>query len=546
MPWRPSVLGEVPTLGYQVLDWISENLAAPDRAQYQPFILYPEQARFLLQWYELDPITGHRRYTRGVLCRPRGWGKSPLLAAICCVEALGPVRFDGWDADGQPVGVPWMLERTPLIQVAAVSEIQTKNTWSPLLEMLVNGPAVDNYRGLEPMNTFVVLPTNGRIEPVTSSARSVKGNRAVFAVLDQSEEWIKSNGGVSLADTMRINAAKVDGTTLESPNAFIPGEGSVAEGSKNFADAIRDGRAKDDSLLYDHREAPGSTKLYEPASLRKGLIYVYGDSAKDNGGHVDIDRLIATIQDPTLDPQVARADFLNQIRSASDAWLRTDQWKACNTPDRQLQDGDAVTLGFDGSRNDDSTALVACRLDDGHLEVLACWEKPDDRLFDDDDIGGWEVDREEVDSMVHRAMDRFQVVGFYADPAQWQDYVDRWTRLFGRKMRVGLASRPLEWWTGQRPTEMAKALERFHTAVLNQELSFTGDENGDCLLTRHVLNARRKVIMQGVHIRKAFAKSPKKIDAAMAAVLAYEARNDAVAKRVKKRRASGFFVQTAV
>ncbi len=37
MPWRPSVEGEVPTLGWGVIDWITEMLAAPDRAEYEPF-----------------------------------------------------------------------------------------------------------------------------------------------------------------------------------------------------------------------------------------------------------------------------------------------------------------------------------------------------------------------------------------------------------------------------------------------------------------------------------------------------------------------------
>ena len=81
MPWKPSEPGEVPTLGYQVLDWIAENLAAPDRAVYEPFVLYREQAEFVLRFYELDPRTGRRRRRRAVISRPRGWGKSPLLAA---------------------------------------------------------------------------------------------------------------------------------------------------------------------------------------------------------------------------------------------------------------------------------------------------------------------------------------------------------------------------------------------------------------------------------------------------------------------------------
>jgi hypothetical protein len=29
----------------------------------------------------------------GVLQRPKGWGKDPLLAVICMVEFVGPSRF---------------------------------------------------------------------------------------------------------------------------------------------------------------------------------------------------------------------------------------------------------------------------------------------------------------------------------------------------------------------------------------------------------------------------------------------------------------------
>jgi phage terminase large subunit-like protein len=56
--------------------------------------------------------------------------------------------------------------------------------------------------------------------------------------------------------------------------------------------------------------------------------------------------------------------------------------------------------------------------------------------------------------------------------------------------------------------------------------------DGSTTLTRHVLNARRRVSRSGVSIAKEHPGSPRKIDAAMAAVLAYEARADAVATGV--------------
>lgn len=86
MPWRgPRYPGEMPTLGWLVLDWMSEMLATPDRTEYEPLTLTREQAQFILNFYAIDPRTGRRRYRRAVLSRPKGWGKarcSPPLPAL--------------------------------------------------------------------------------------------------------------------------------------------------------------------------------------------------------------------------------------------------------------------------------------------------------------------------------------------------------------------------------------------------------------------------------------------------------------------------------
>ncbi|MFD7109171.1 terminase [Streptomyces globisporus] len=530
MPPEP---GAVPTLGYDVIDWISEMLAAPDRGDYEPFLLYPEQEDFVLRYYELDPRTGKRRFRRGVISRPRGWGKSPFLAALAIVEALGPVVPDGWDADGQPVGKPWAEVRTPLVQIAAVSETQTKNTWTPLLEML-QGPVLDEYPGLEPLDTFVNLP-RGRIEPITSSARTVKGNKPVFAVLDQTEEWVRSNRGNRLAETMRINAAKVGGTTIESPNAFIPGEGSVAEESAAFWTKIREGRAKDDGLFYDHREAPPETDMTDRQSLTAGLAFTYGDSADRNGGHVDLDTIVATIWDPSTDPQTARADFLNQITHASDSWISQPEWAGVAAADKVVGRGEEVVLGFDGSRRrnrgvTDATALVGCRVSDGHLFLLGCWEQPDGPFGQD-----WQVPTVEVLATVEDAFRDYKVVGMYADPARWESHVAKWEADHGRRLKLKASTQhPIEWWmTGGRSGHIVRALEKFRSSVVDGELT----HDGSSVMTRHILNARRRESRSGIQIMKEHPDSSKKIDVAVAAVLAWQARVDAMAKGLGKKKA---------
>jgi phage terminase large subunit-like protein len=374
----------------------------------------------------------------------------------------------------------------------------------------------------------VNLP-KGRIEPVTSAATSRKGNRAVFAVLDQTEEWTKSNGGVRLAEVMRINAAKIGGTTIESPNAYTPGTESVAELSAQFYKAILEGRARDDGLLYDHREAPPETDLSDRESLLAGLAHVYGDSADVNGGWVDLDTIIATIWDPGTDVQTSRADFLNQITHASDSWLSSPEWEA-----RKVKvlpkPGELITLGFDGSRErrhsvTDATALVGCRVSDGHLFELGVWEQPDG-------VDSWRVPVAQVEAAVRSAFLNYKVAAFYADPPKWETHVAQWEAEYGSDLTVK-ASRehPIEWWTG-RPAQMVAALDQFHSAVLNGDLTHSGES----ALTRHVLNARRRPSRSGIQVAKEFPESPRKIDAAIAAVLAWQARLDVMARPVEKEK----------
>lgn len=549
MPWRPSVPDEVPTLGYEVLDWMTDMLAAPDREDYEPFRPTREQEDFILRWYELNPATGRRQFNRGVLGRPRGWGKSPLLAALACAEACGPVVFDGWDADGQPVGRPWYEVRRPIVQLAACSEEQVRNTWAPLQDLLrEEAPVHDHVPGLEVNDTFVNLPNRGRMSAISSSARTVKGAPAVFAVLDQSEEWVASNGGVRLANTMRANAAKVGGTTLESPNAYIPGEGSVAEGSANYWQEIQEGRTLDDGLLWDHREAPADTDMTDRDSLIKGLRYTYGDSAAHPDGcvihetpcppgWVDLDRLVATIWDPAQDSQQSRSDFLNQITHASDSWVSQPEWRAAIRLDAPpIGPKDPIVLGFDGSRGRvrgraDATALIGCRISDGLLFEIKVWE-PDEGPRGRD----WLPNPIEVDRVVRDTFATYNVVGFYADPSHWTEWVAKWEAAFGSRLKIrATQANPITVWPRGKNSSVGEYVERLRLAIVAKE---AGHDGGPAL-GRHILNARRRATRTGYLIYKQFPESPHKIDAAYAAVMCWKARTDALALGLDKARQMG-------
>jgi len=550
MPWKPSVRGEISTLGWGVLDWMSANLNSPsgDGTALQ---LTREQEDFTLRWYSIDRRTGRFPFWRGLIGRARGWGKSPFLAALAVVEGLGPVLFDGWDAAGQPVGKPWVGVREPIIQVAAVSEDQTRNTWDALFAMVEDAPVIDNYPGVEPMLSLMNLPV-GRIERIAASARSVKGARAILGILDQTEEWVASNGGVRLAQTMRTNATKVGGRTLESPNAYMPGEGSVAEASAHYAESIAEGKTRAAGLLWDHREAPADTDMTDRDSLVAGLRYAYGDSSDDPRGCVlhtppcppgwaPIQSNADMFWDPANDVQQLRSDFLNQIVSASDAYIERPEWNARSvntlagqgTVVKPLAERDEVTLGFDGSRKRargvaDATALVACRVSDGYVAPIRVWEQPDGPAGDD-----WRVPIDEVRQVVAETFRKYKVVGFFADPAKWEGVVAEWEAAYGARLIVKASrSNPIEWWFSGRRSIVTQALDAFRGAVAYGEMSHSGDS----VLTRHVLNAHVRRNPSGYGIYKAYPDSWDKIDACIAAVLAWQARLEAVAAGAGKTR----------
>ena len=512
------------------MQWYTEMLAQPDCADYKPLELTQEQARFILNYYRLDPHTGKRVYRRALFSRPKKWGKSPMMAAIGCGEALGPVLFDGWDANGRPVGKPWSEVRTPWVQFAAVNEDQTRNAFSAVLEMLRQGPVLDYYP-VDPMESFVALP-KGRIEYITAAGTSKEGQRPVWCALDQTESWFRNNGGVNLAAVIRRNLAGTGGTSIETPNAYRPGSGSVAEASFEYAQAIAEGRARERSFLIDHREAPADTDMTDDDSLREGLLVAYGDSARESGGWVDIDRIMADIRDPASDPQDSRQYFLNQVTHASDSWVSKPDLMAQARPEETVAPGSAIVLGFDGSRGRakgkaDATALVGMTVPGKHLFTIGVWEK---RQFDPQD---WTPDVQEVDAVVRETFEKFNVVGFYADPSGWAGQVADWEARFGRRLVVkATQNAPISAWPRGKTTRAAEYVDKLRDGLLQGEVTW----DGSSVLQRHFLNARRRSVRGGGYLLyKAFPDSPDKIDAAYASVMAYKACLDAISVGVGPR-----------
>lgn len=479
------------TLGWEALAWTRAYLRQPDGPNAgAELVLTPEQARIVLRWYEVD-AEGRFVYRRGVLRRMKGHGKDPLGAAIAAVELCGPCRFGGWDAHGKPVGIP---HPSPWIQCAAVSQDQTHNTMR-LFPTLLSDAALEEYA--IDMGRTVIYACGGQIEAVTSSPRALEGKRTSLTLLNESQEWVKSNDGHAMAQAIRRNLAKSnDGSarSLELCNAHLPGEESVAEATY---EAWRAANGDVPGLMYDASESPPIPDLHDLDAVREGLLAARGDSH-----WLDVDRLLAEVADPTTPEYVARRYYLNQVvLVAADRWMDMEAWDDCERPGQEIPDRAEAVLGFDGSRTGDSTALVAVSVvpadDTPHVQVVALHENvhgaPD-----------WEVDMEEVMDEIRAACKRWRVREITADLTFWQ-----------LPLRILQAEQLPVVEMPQTLPRMAPATAAFHQAVVSGRMTHSGDPD----LRRHVSNAVLIVGTRGDKLAKDSKSSPRKIDLAVASVM---------------------------
>lgn len=456
MPWRGAEYdGEFPTLGWLVLDWCAEFLPSP-RDPDEPLIFTDDQATELLEWFALDPFTGQFIYRRGASRRSKGVGKSPKEAAKAVAEFAGPVRFDGWDANGNPVGRPWGIQGDPAawVQIAAVSEDQTENTHSVVHYYLTanDGKAADALH-VDPGLTRSFLRDGNRtakLEPVTASAGTRQGQPITYGVMDETNLWTPSNGGWRLAKTLRNNASKMDGRTFETCNSFVPGARTVAEATFKAAEKGAAG------VFYDAIEAPPIEQDDSDEKLREALLVAYGDS-----WWAPIDRLVADARDPDTDWDDFARMFLNWNRGDIAGFLDISRWEAlADLVDLEI--GTEIGVGFDGSISDDSTVLYGCTRD-GYIFEIAAWERPDGAK-------DWRVPRAEVHEKVHETFDRFRVGQMFCDPPKWWSEIEGWAELYNSD-----AHEPVVMLDTNQPRRFAPLCDRFATAVREGSVSHDGE-----------------------------------------------------------------------
>jgi hypothetical protein len=524
-----------PTLGPFVCEFIESNLChGPGDLLGAPVTLTPELRAWLYRIYECEPPTietrkrgvitrttnpraGRRRFNRCALSLRKGSSKTEIAAWIATVELHpdGPVRCAGFTTGGEPIprGVT-----DPYIPMISYSEEQTEELAYGAMRRMLEQVSIGRDFDIG-LTRIMRLDGHGKAEAVSASPNARDGARTTFQHADETHRFVLDN--LKKAWTVMLNNLSkrpiAEPWALETTTAYEPGARSIAEQTHDYARKVmRDPHPETSKLFFFHRQASDDVDVGNPVSLRRAVIEASGPYISK---WTDVERIVASFGEPDADKAYQERVWLNRPTQSSGIAFNTRRWKEL-VSNQIPPAGSAIAIGFDGHRYSHSVALVATHIDSGFQWPLGIWQKPVSQQSEESEQ--WEAPIAEIDGAIADAFARFRVCRLYADPEHWESYVAAWAGRFGK-------DRVFEWKTSRR-NPMSYAIRAFNTAITGGELS----HDGDAVFAEHIANARKVQTSlqdeQGQPLTLIQPERPTQpIDGAMAAVLSWEARNDAMA-----------------
>jgi phage terminase large subunit-like protein len=415
----------------------------------------------------------------GLVALPRGNGKSSLAAALCCAELF--------------------CERAASVAVVASNENQASIVLGIAKSMIAASPELSER--VQVFSDRIVSPLNGgEFVALPARAAGLHGLDLSWAIVDELH-----------AVDRAVYEAILTGSGKRPESCVLAISTPAASADSLMWDLVKHGRRQDDPAFYfTEYSAPAGCATDDRAA------WFQANPALDDFLSLDSMEAVRRI---TREP-VFRALRLGQwVADADLSWLPWGSWAACAAPERVIPDRTRVTLGFDGSASGDSTALIACTIPiDGeapHISTLNIWANPGDR--------GWRVPRGEVAAAVASAFERFDVRELAADPWGWRSELESWG--------LRWPSRVIEYPSNIIP-RMAPATDRLYAAITNRAVTHDGDSR----LAAHVAHCVAKSTTHGDVIVKDKPNSPRKIDAAVAAIIAFDRAAYYARKPVKRSR----------
>lgn len=515
-----------------------------------------ERIRLILfQWYllnriyEFDPDTGRLLHDTVLLVISKGNSKTELCGHIGNVEMDSPLA---------PL-------RSPKVTISAASWDQARELLNAAQLAITGsdespGPLAPRFqRGLHLLDDKIISPSGGRLHRLAAVGGTNDGGKETCHIGDEIHEWNGDRAermwtvkGRSLRKRtvprgtcarcllelvpMRGRGPAHRDRSIDRDHAALPVRGGLQIGITTVGDDptvvtdnpatllgrlwrkgvdIAEGRVVDPRFLFIAWQAEEGLDLDNDEDLRQGILQANPAA----GTFVSVEEKVRSIRDSTVARAEGERYDLGWWSQAADSWMPVRSWTALRDKKRSGQPpkGTRVWLGFDGSKSRDSTGLYGCTAD-GYIFKIAAWERPPNAL------DGWLVPHLEVDREVSDAFAYFDVAQLQMDPPRWETELETWGERWPKRVIA------FETDVYQR---FGPACGRFTDAVLAESPTITHD--GDPILTRHIANARQRETRWGIVITKVHKDSPRRIDCAVAAVLAHDGISAPVEKPVDRR-----------
>jgi len=459
----PLDFSDAPPRGWERIVWFAETyLKVPKGVgAKEPFILRPWQVDIVKAMF---PTEGRPR--QGLVSLPRGNGKTGL-AAVLAVYALF--------ADE---------EEAAQVLVVASDERQAGHVYRAAKRMIETSPLLDEQTHFYADRIHVPL-TDSEMRALPADEGALQGWDPTLMIVDELHV---------VTEKVWEAVTSAAGKRAESLTLAIS---TPADNTESVMwKLVEMGRAGIDPLefVYVEYSAP------EGCDMRDEDAWKEANPALDD--FLSRDALRAQVR--TIREAAFRRYRLGQWVGSANTWLPFGTFAPLAAP-RLVGKREKIVLAFDGSSSGDSTVLVGCTVaEEPYLFVIGMWENPDVNKH------GWRVPREEVDTAVAEAFKRYNIVEMACDPWGWQSEIQSWAKRHGAK-------RVIEWNTAY-ASRMAPATDRLYSAIMEGKITHDGDER----MVKHFNQAVAKDTHMGALISKDKKGGSRKIDSAVAAIVAMD------------------------
>lgn len=439
--------------------------------------------------------------------RLRQWQRDLLTNAFAAdgagfkhkVNLVGVPRKNGKSALASPIAL-WSLLTGPQggeVYSCAADKDQARIVFGEAKKMLEAEPELAELAKI--YRDAIEIPGTGSVYRVLSAEAFTKeGLSPTMVIFDElhAQPDRELFDVMQLAQGARGNLATMFCITTAGQKSDKSGQDSIAYGLYQYGQKVARGEVDDPSFFMAWWEAAAESDYRDPKTWEDANPG-YGDinSAEDFQSTV--------MRTPEAEFRTKRC---NQWVSSNLTWLPSGSWDKLAT-EREITEDDELIIGFDGSFSGDTTVLVGCTVEKDdtrpHLFLIKAWEKQPT------DDNNWRVNITEVeDTIIDFCQKHPKVREIACDPYRWQ-------RSMAILEEMGL---PIVEFPSTSAARMVKATATFFDAVMDDKMTHSGDP----MLSRHLDNAVLKIDSVGPRIVKENRNSLRRIDAAVAALIAYD------------------------